>query len=150
MDRPDRRGRVMVCLASHAVAGRAAHTNWYYYCLEQHYTIYSRRTHLTSPLHLSPLWSMNAIFIKKYCNMGRPHYWGIHYWRIHYWWCAVLLFDLGFRRSGFCCIQRLPMGARMKSLLLRCRLRSAKTLRPWRWFAYRVCLSAPRQPGPRQ
>ena len=70
MDRPDRRGRVMVCLASHAVAGRAAHTNWYYYCLEQHYTIYSRRTHLTSPLHLSPLWSMNAIFIKKILQHG--------------------------------------------------------------------------------
>ena len=35
----DRRGRGIVSLASNAVAGRAAHINWYYYGPERQYFI---------------------------------------------------------------------------------------------------------------
>ena len=66
MDRRHRRG-VIVPLASHAVAGRVAHINWYYYGPERQYC--SRVAHITLLVVWTPF---ERIFKRKYSYVGEP------------------------------------------------------------------------------
>ena len=58
---------VIVPLASHAVAGRVAHINWYYYGPERQYC--SRVAHITLLVVWTPF---ERIFKRKYGYVGEP------------------------------------------------------------------------------